>query len=169
MKAFHMLVERESGMHRSVEWAPERARQRRLGPACAVLAAGLAALSVVSGCSSLRPLPVDPKHAAHGSWVTLRDVSRAEVSPGVQVELPEAPYRARFADAQGIYYQSSLPVVYRTEHGAVTAVEGGLFVRFDQPTVAVVWGEPLWGAATMPNPQTFAVQRFTAGLNGAAP
>lgn len=157
-------------MKRLVEWAPERAPQVLYAPVSALLVAGLTGLLLLTGCSSLQPLPVDAQHAAHGSWVVLQGVSSAEVLPaGVQVELPNAPYRARFADARGIYYQSSLPVVYRTVHGAVTAVEGGLFVRFDQPTLAVVWGEPLWGAATMPHGQTFAVQRFTVRLNGAAP
>lgn len=130
---------------------------------------GLAMLSMLGGCSTLQPLPVEPRHAAHGSWVVVQGVRSAEVSPGVRVELPDAPYRARFADAAGIYYQSSLPVVYRTVHGVATAVAGGLFVRFDQPTLAVVWGEPLVGAVTMHHPQTFGVRRFTARTNGEAP
>lgn len=155
-------------MHQSVEWVSEQTAQS-LNGSRALLAAWLAGLTLLAGCSSLQPLPVDARHAAHGSWVVLQGLSSAEVLPGVQVELPDAPYRARFADARGIYYQASLPVVYRTVHGAVTAVEGGLFVRYDQPTSAVVWSEPLWGAATMPHPQTFEVRRFTARLNGAAP
>jgi hypothetical protein len=135
----------------------------------AMVAAGLAALMFLSGCAGLQPLPVDARHAAHGSWLRLQYVMQAEVSPGVHVELPDAPYRARFADQNGIYYQASRPVVYRTVHGVYTAVEGGLFVRFDQPTVAVVWTEPLWGAATLTYPQTFLVQRFAPALNGSAP
>jgi len=166
MNILHTVVERESSMHRSVECAPVPAARGHAGSARGLLVTGLVTLWLLAGCSSLQPLPVETRHAAHGSWVVLQGMRSAEVSPGVWVELPDGPYRARFADASGIYYQSSLHVVYRTVHGAITLVEGGLYVRFDQPGVAVVWGEPHWGAATMPHLQTFAVQRFTPRLNG---
>ncbi|MDZ4101008.1 MAG: hypothetical protein U1E12_04950 [Hydrogenophaga sp.] len=128
-----------------------------------------AALLLLTGCSGLQPLPTDARLAAHGSWLTLQGMRSAEVSAGVQVELPDAPFRARFADGEGIYYQASQPVVYRTIHQIATAVQGGLFMRFEEPTVAVVWIEPLWGAATMPHSVEFSVRRFTPALNGSAP
>lgn len=129
----------------------------------------LAVATALSGCAGLQPLPVDAGHAAHGSWVTLQGVQGAEVSPGVRVELRDAPYRARFADLNGIYYQASQRVVYKTIHGVSTEVEGGLYVRFDQPSAAVIWTEPLWGSATMTYPQLFPVKRFTPALNGSTP
>ena len=137
-----------------------------MAPARLRLALGAAALALLGACSGLQPLPTPTGSAARGSWLSLQGVKKAEVSPGVQVELPDAPYRARFADQHGTYYQASQPVVFRTVHGLATAVEGGLFVRFDQPGVAVVWTEPLWGAATMAHGQTFEVRHFTLAPNG---
>lgn len=57
-------------------------------------------------------------------------------------------------------------MVFRTVHGLATAVEGGLFVRFDQPGVAVVWTGPLWGSATMADSHRFEVRHFSLAPNG---
>lgn len=130
------------------------------------MALGAATLALLVACSGLQPLPTQTGIAARGSWLSLQGVKKAEVSPGVQVELPDAPYRARFADRHGTYYQASQPVVFRTVHGLATAVEGGLFVRSDQPGVAVVWTEPLWRSATLAHRQTFEVRHFTPATNG---
>jgi hypothetical protein len=130
-----------------------------------MLSLSLITLTLLNGCTGLQPLPEDNKFAARGSWLLLQDIKQAEISPGVNVKLPDAPYRARFADDNGIYYQASQQVIYKTSHGITVGVEGGLFVRYDQPTVAVVWYEPVLGSATMPHPQTFKVQRFTPASN----
>jgi hypothetical protein len=137
-------------------------------PKCLALRVGqflsLATLSLgLAGCAG--PLASWGLQGAvpHSGWLQLQGERVAEVSPGVYLELPQAPFRARFTDAQGVYYQSSLPLVYRTQHGAVVAVAGGLYVRHEQPQQAVSWTEPVWFKPAMAYRNVFAVRVFRGG------
>ena len=62
-------------------------------------------------CSTLQDLPAINGRSAYGSWLDLNDTRRLTLSPGVFLELPDAPYRARFADKDGIYFQASRPLL----------------------------------------------------------
>lgn len=128
------------------------------------LRAGLACVGAwlllgVGGCASIGPSPGLRGDVLHNSWLQLQGAGWAEVAPGVVMELPLAPYRAKFADAQGIFYQASMPVVFRTRQGAVVAVPGGLYVKHTQPDQALSWTEPVGFQPTMVYSHLFAVRR----------
>jgi len=123
----------------------------------AVLSLGLVACAGPTGSMGLQAA------VPHSGWLQLQGERVAEVSPGVYLELPDASYRARFTDTQGVFYQASLPLMYRTRHGAVVAVAGGLYVRHEQPQQAVSWTEPVWFKPAMPYRHVFAVRVFRGG------
>lgn len=111
----------------------------------------VAALLGIAGCAApLQPLPTRPPEQALGAWVELVSIPHSEIRPGVVLELPDAPYRARFADAQGTYYAPSQRLVFRTQHGLTQENEGGLYVRHDRPGWAQVWLAPVAGRPAMP-------------------
>jgi hypothetical protein len=83
----------------------------------------------------------------------------AQVASGVQVEMPDVPYRARYTDAQGVFYKASLPLLYRTSLGTVCAMDGGLYLRHDSQGEARIWTEPVLLTPTMPYPTYFDVER----------
>jgi len=119
---------------------------RRLATLVAV-----AALLGSAGCASpLQTLPTQPPEHALGAWLDLVSAPHSEIRPGVVLELPQAPYRARFADAQGVYYAPSQRLVFRTQHGLTQENEGGLYVRHDRPGWAQVWLAPVAGRPAMP-------------------
>jgi len=118
----------------------------------------LALAAVLSACSGLTPFPQDIPPASQGTWLELNGPASAKVAPGVTLELPMAPYRPRFADAKGIYYQATQALAYRTDQGIVSVVDGGLYVAHADPGHAVAWHEPLWGAATMPYANRWSVK-----------
>lgn len=128
---------------------------------CRLLAVALAAVALLSACSSLQPLPHKGGQSAAGSWLELIGPTTAQVSPGVVLELPRAPYRAQFADDKGIYYQATASLVYRTEHGVTSVVSGGLYAPYAEPGQAQAWTEPLFGAATLPHPNRWPVKRWS--------
>lgn len=142
-------------------------RPQRSGTPARALARALAGATLVlalSACAGLQPLPTTEKPDLQGAWLELTGPTRASVAPGVVLELPSVPYRARFADAKGIYYQASASLVYRTQHGIASEVVGGLYLPHADPTQALVWHEPLFGSATMPYPNRWPVKRrFPSG------
>lgn len=117
---------------------------------------------VLTACSTLRPLEAVYGPSAQGSWVMLNDASRLTLSPGLFLELPDTPYRARFADDQGIYFQASSPLRIRTQHGFVNEAEGGLYVRHNNPTQATAWWYPALGAPITPYTLPLKIHHFQA-------
>ena len=111
----------------------------------------LALVLGLAGCADLRPLSAGADGPRQGWWVELDDARRLEFGPGITVELPDAPYRAKFEDAQGVYFQAAAPIVFRTVHGVTNAVEGGLYVRNDRPDEATAWIYPQLGAGRVQN------------------
>ena len=134
---------------------PQRSPGLRAGLACvwAVVFWG------VGGCASTEPASGLRGEVLHTSWLQLQGPGWAEVAPGLVMELPLSPYRAKFADTQGVFYQASTPVVFRTRQGAVVAVPGGLYVKHAQPDQALSWTEPVWRQPTMVYSHLFAVRR----------
>ncbi len=132
-----------------------KARWFRSG-ASVILTLTLAQL--LAGCQALQPVAQSQGAAAQGWWVELDSPAVVSVSPGVEMELPQAPYRARFTDPNGIYYQASRPLTYRTAQGVHNSVQGGLYVRHDNPRVAHAWVFPELGAQPAPYTQPIAIQ-----------
>lgn len=126
----------------------------------AITLMGLALLQGLAACADLRPLGPDRGAGAHGSWLELDQPRMVEVSPGIRLELPDSPYRARFEDEDGVYYQASMPLVYRTRHGVVNAVAGGLYVRHGHPSEAMPWFRPTLGAFGAPDSRPIRVRVF---------
>lgn len=119
-------------------------------------------LNLLIGCKGLQTLPALDNQAIRGSWLELNDVRQLTVSPGVVLELPEAPYRAQFADSTGIYFQASRPLRFVTQHGFVNEVDGGLYMRYDNPTQATTWFHPKLGAPVTPYPDPVKIRFFQA-------
>ncbi len=117
----------------------------------AVMAASAAMLVLATaGCGALHP-PAEPlPPRAMGAWLDLLSAADAEVRPGMTLSLPRAPYRARYADRDGIYYAASQRLLVRTGLGVVQETEGGLYVRHDQPHHAAVWLAPVAGQPARP-------------------
>ncbi len=118
--------------------------------------------SGLTACKGLQELPAVDGQSARGSWLELKDVRQLTVSPGVVLELPDAPYRAQFADPQGIYFQASRPLRFRTQHGFVNEADGGLYMRHDNPTQATTWFHPKLGAPAAPYPEPVNIQYHPA-------
>jgi hypothetical protein len=116
----------------------------------------------MSACSTLQPLPNVAGQSAHGAWVELIDVQPLTISPGVMLHLPDAPYRARFADKDGLYFQASRPLQFHTQHGFINEVEGGLYMRYDQPGLAKTWFYPGLGAPATPAHHSVKIQFYPA-------
>lgn len=117
----------------------------------AAMAVTLAMLVLTTaGCVALHP-PAEPlPPRAMGTWLDLLSAPDADVGPGMSLLLPRAPYRARFADRDGIYYAASQRLLMRTAQGVVQEAEGGLYVRHDQPNHASVWLAPVVGQPSRP-------------------
>ena len=134
----------------------------RLGLArAALLALCMVLLQLLTACADLRPLGHATGAGGYGSWLELDENRMVEVSTGIRLELPDSPYRARFEDADGVYYQASQPLVFRTWHGAVNMVAGGLYVRHGDTGQARPWFYPTLGAPHTPNPRLVRVRLFT--------
>ncbi len=103
-------------------------------------------------CSTVQPLPVIGGTSAHGSWIELNDSRILTLSPGVFLDLPDAPYRAKFADKDGTYFQASRYLQFRTQDGLITEAQGGLYVRYDKPSEATPWLYESLGAPWVPYP-----------------
>jgi hypothetical protein len=131
-------------------------RRQRTGIAMLLALASLGA----GGCASRAPEPSLRGALLHTSWLLLQGETSAEVSPGLVMQLPQAPYRAKFADAQGVFYQASMPLVFRTQQGSVVSVAGGLYVKHARPHEALSWTEPVWLRPAMVYPVPFAVRRY---------
>jgi hypothetical protein len=116
----------------------------------------------LSACSTLQPLPNVAGQSAHGAWVELIDVQPLTISPGVMLHLPDAPYRARFADKDGLFFQASRPLQFHTQHGFINEVEGGLYMRHDQPGLASTWFYPGLGAPATPAHVSVKIQFYPA-------
>lgn len=121
---------------------------------------GLALLLGLTACADLRPLGPDRGSGSHGAWLELDQHRIVEDAPGVRLELPDSPYRARFEDADGVFYQATFPLVFRTRHGIVNSVPGGLYVRHDNPQEARPWCFPGLGAYPMSNLQPIRVRIY---------
>lgn len=119
-------------------------------------------LTLLIGCKGLQTLPAPDDQAIRGSWLELNDVRQLTVSPGVVLELPDAPYRAQFADPTGIYFQASRPLRFVTQHGFVNEADGGLYMRYDNPTQATAWFHPKLGAPVAPYPDPVKIRYFPA-------
>lgn len=117
---------------------------------------------VLTACSTLRPLEAVHGPSAQGSWVELNDARQLTLSSGVFVELPDAPYRAQFADDKGIYFRASNPLRIRTQHGFVNEAEGGLYMRHDSPTQATTWWYPALGAPATPYTTPLKIHYYPA-------
>lgn len=116
----------------------------------------------LTACSTLHALPSVNGRSAYGSWLDLNDAHLLTLSPGVFLELPDAPYRARFADRDGIYFQASRPLLFSTQHGFVTEAEGGLYMRYDTPMQATTWLYPTLWAAGIPYASPLKIQYHPA-------
>lgn len=128
-----------------------------------VLSACLLVLSnLLVGCQGLQTLPAPDHQTVQGSWLELDDERQLTLSPGLVLELPDAPYRAKFADPSGIYFQASRPLRFVTQHGFVNEVDGGLYMRFDNPTQATTWFHPRLGAPAAPYPAPVKIRYFPA-------
>lgn len=138
-----------------------RASWRQVLARAAILALGMVFLQFLTACADLRPLGHAKGAGGYGSWLELDESRLVEVSTGIRLELPDSPYRARFEDANGVYYQASQPLVFRTWHGAVNTAAGGLYVRHDNPAQARPWFYPTLGAPHTPNPRLVRVRLFT--------
>jgi hypothetical protein len=112
----------------------------------------------VGGCSSTGDLAGVQGVEANSGWLELRGNRFAEVAPGIVLEMPEGPYRARFSDTQGIYYQAARPLVYRSALGVVTAVTGGVYVKNGRLDRARSWSEPVMPSPRMAYSHIFAVK-----------
>lgn len=119
-------------------------------------------LNLLIGCKGLQTLPDPDNQAIRGSWLELDDARQLTVSPGVVLELPQAPYRAQFADPTGVYFQASRPLRFVTQHGFVNEAEGGLYMRYDNPTQATTWFHPKLGAPVTPYPDPVKIRFFQA-------
>lgn len=113
-------------------------------------------------CKGLQALPAPDHHNVRGSWLALEDDRQLFVAPGVVLELPDAPYRAQFADPNGIYFQASRPLRFVTQHGFVNEADGGLYMRYDNPTQATTWFQPTLGAPATPSPAPVKIRFFPA-------
>ena len=135
-----------------------RSSHRRLTWCVGVLAVS----QWLMACSTLQDLPTINGRSAYGSWLDLNDTRRLTLSPGVFLELPDAPYRARFADKDGIYFQASRPLLFSTQHGFAHEAEGGLYMRYDNALQATTWlYQTLWAAGT-PYPEPLKIQYHPA-------
>lgn len=114
------------------------------------------------GCKGLQELSADGHQSARGSWLELLDARQLPLSPGLLLELPDAPYRAQFADPEGIYFQASRPLRFVTQHGFVNEVDGGLYMRYDNHTQATTWFHPKLGAPITPYPAAVKIQYYPA-------
>lgn len=138
-------------------------RLRTLGLRPFTMAAWVLGLSqALSGCAGLQELGSVRGGYAQGSWLALDDERQLPVSPGVVLVLPEAPYRARFANEQGIYFQASRALRFITQDGVVIEVDGGLFMRHDNPLQATTWFYPTLGAPATPSTTPVKVHFFSA-------
>lgn len=138
-------------------------RLRTLGLRPFTLTAWVLGLSqALSACTGLQELGSVRGGYAQGSWLALDDEHQLPVSPGVFLALPDAPYRARFANDQGIYFQASRALRFITQDGVVIEVDGGLFMRHDNPLQATTWFYPTLGAPATPYPAPVKVHFFSA-------
>lgn len=126
----------------------------------AALVLGLS--QALSACADLQELGNVRGGYAQGSWLALDDEHQLPVSPSVHLILPNAPYRARFANDKGIYFQASRALQFTTQDGVVTEVDGGLFMRHDNPLQATTWFYPALGAPATPYTTPVKVHFFSA-------
>lgn len=97
----------------------------------------------------------------NSGWLELMGNRSVTVAPGVVLEMPDVPYRARFSDAQGIYYQAAQPLAYRSAFGVVTLVTGGLYVKHGSLDQARSWTESVTSSPRMEHRQFFTFRRHT--------
>lgn len=135
--------------------------QRSPGLRNLTLASMLLAMCL-GGCANLQELGSVRGGYAQGSWLALDDAHDYTVSPGVSLSLPDAPYRARFADARGVYFQASRALRFKTQDGVVIEVDGGLYMLHDNPFQATTWFYPTLGAPTTPHKAAVKVNFFSA-------
>ncbi len=135
--------------------------QRRPGLRPLTLASLLLAVCL-GGCANLHELGSARGGYAQGSWLALDDAHEHTVSPGVSLSLPDAPYRARFADARGVYFQASRALRFKTQDGVVIEVDGGLYMLHDNPFQATTWFYPTLGAPATPHKAAVKVNFFSA-------
>lgn len=107
----------------------------------------LAAMALlVSGCAQqLQALPQGGEYPGRGSWVTLTGDPVLQAAPGMRVSLPNGPYRARFADANGVYFASTLKLEVQTSWGGREYLQGGVYLRHEEPTQGWIWTDTALG------------------------
>lgn len=93
----------------------------------------------LGACSPFQTLQASPDGSGRGDWLTFSGPKAIQVSDGVFIDMPEGPYRARFSDAQGIYYVASSSLTMRSWPGLSMYLEGGFHVRHDQPGQGYPW------------------------------
>lgn len=97
-------------------------------------------IALLMACSPYRPLPATSStQPSMGWWAKLPGPRVVTVSDGVVMEMPDGLYRARFADQDGVFYEAANALYYRTQHGVVTALQGGIYVRYDAPETGNPW------------------------------
>jgi len=128
----------------------------------ALLGTALLGVGLLSapGCTLHSPLKAVQGVPPHSGWVEITGSRTADIGAGITLEMPSAPYRARYADAQGIYYQASLPLIYRSTLGTTTAATGGLYLRHGESTRARSWSEPIMPSPSMAHSHSFAVRVY---------
>lgn len=112
--------------------------------------------STPGGWAPVQGVPVN------GGWLEIQGSRLAMVAPGVVLEMPDTVYRARFSDAQGIYYQASQPLRYRSAFGVVTLATGGLYVKHGRTDPARSWTESFTSSPRMEHRQAFAFRLHPA-------
>ena len=110
-----------------------------------------AATVLVSGCAAFVSEPTWHGREASRSWAVITGTRSTGLGPGVELELPDAPYRLWFSDNEGQFFRASRPLVFKNSHGLAVAREGGLYIRNSEPDHGLVWLLPLLGRPLSPN------------------
>lgn len=97
------------------------------------------AVLALAACSPFQTLQASPDGSGPGDWLTFSGPNAIQVSDGVFIDMPDGPYRARFSDAQGVYYVATNSLKMRSWPGLSMHLEGGFHVRHGQPGQGYLW------------------------------
>jgi hypothetical protein len=128
-----------------------------VAPMAFALFMGVTALGL-SGCGGTVLLSQIQGVPPGSGWLEIRGNRFSDEGAGIVLELPDVPYRARYSDGQGVYYQAALPLIYRSAFGVQTAVVGGLYVSNGRADSARSWSEPILLSPRMAHGHFFGVQ-----------
>jgi hypothetical protein len=121
-----------------------------------------AALFGSTGCTLHSPLRSVQALPPDSGWAEVLGPMHADLGSGITLEMPQGPYRARFSDTRGIYYQASLPLIYRSTMGTTTSTTGGVYVLHGEPDRARSWSEPILASPSVSYSQWFSVRVFNS-------